>query len=310
MNNNGCQLDGYYNIMLHSMLFIITFPTLLLKRYRGEYPRKYKVFLLDVMKQLCVFIVFTTTSWDLGIYRGYKLNDFCAKYFIISITDIIVMAFSILAHTITQNFVRDYPKFKFISGNYYSFDYKSERLLRNWFYQAFIWVSLSLCSKLLMAAILNILDLPLYFVASLVLLPFRQKKYLETWFILILFPALINLVVVWVTDDFLLDPMHHLHDEIHVHAERKDHSSHVSNPIHNENEKQLWEPLLNNKNLADEETKHNTSDSYQLNMLSRLDIDITDHHLKSDALPRKSAKSIAENPIRRLTKLHKCSKRK
>jgi len=76
----------------------------------------------------------------------------------------------------------------------------------------------NLVSKLVMTFIVRVLEVPFYFAASMILLPFRASRRIETIVILIIFPIIVNVIVLWVTDSFIIDPMHHVHDKYHEHV--------------------------------------------------------------------------------------------
>jgi hypothetical protein len=43
----------------------------------------------------------------------------------------------------------------------------------------------------------------------MVLLPFKKSPRIEAFIVLVIFPIVTNLIVLWVIDEFLMDPTHH-----------------------------------------------------------------------------------------------------
>lgn len=120
-----------------------------------------------------------------------NIPDYCTAYFLVIVTDGVIVTFvSILLHLVVQNWLRNWNSTKFYTGNY-----SQGPALHNWLYQLGIWVMISLISKIIITKILLFCELPLYFAASMLLLPFRGNKGLETLVIMIIIPTIVNAIV-------------------------------------------------------------------------------------------------------------------
>lgn len=199
MGSYSCEYGGFNNIGVHLLVFIITFPILVLKWKMEDPKRTFNVWLMDISKQIVCLMVSLYT-----LVNSRDMKDYCIKYFVVILTDgIIANFFSLTLQAVVQNIFMNWRSMKFVSGNY-----TSEHLLLSWIYQITIWTTVCLISKFIVSLFVSQWEIPLYFAGSMVLLPFKRSPKIEAFIILVLFPIITNLIVLWVIDEFLMDPTH------------------------------------------------------------------------------------------------------
>jgi hypothetical protein len=182
------------------MVFIVTFPILILKWMVEEPRRTFNVWLMDISKQVMCLIVSLYT-----LVGSRDMKDYCIRYFVVILTDgIIVSFFSLTLLAIVQNMFMNWRTLKFTSGNY-----TREHILKSWIYQLSIWTLVCSISKFIVSQFVLFCEVPLYFASSMVLLPLKRNQNIETFIILVLLPTITNLIVLWVIDEFLMDPNSH-----------------------------------------------------------------------------------------------------
>lgn len=196
MITSGCYFDELTNVALHFGVFLLTFPILFLKRSTEVIQRPNKVWLMDVSKQVIVFVILNIK------FRIHK--DFCVGYFVETLIDGVLHTFmSILLLVITQNVIRSLKSKrlrKLESGNY-----TSKYLLTSWLLQWGIWLVIWLISKFVIIQVVYLWQGPLYFTGSLLLLPLKGNQTIQNIVVLMLIPLIINCSVLWVTDNYLMD---------------------------------------------------------------------------------------------------------
>jgi len=145
------------------------------------------------------------------LVESVNTKDYCTVYFMITITDGVITNFlSLTFLAVVQNLFNNWKSLKFTSGNYSQVSTTS-----SWLYQLLIWIVICIISKMIMSIITIVCEIPLFFAASMLLLPFRWNQNLETLIILVLLPTVANILVLWIMDEFLMDPnqvyFHHSH---------------------------------------------------------------------------------------------------
>jgi flagellar biosynthesis protein FlhB len=127
----------------------------------------------------------------------------------------VVTFFSLTLLAIVQNILMEWKKMRFISGNY-----TSEHMIASWLYQLTIWTLIWVFSSFIVSTLAMLLEVPLYFTASMILLVFGWISQISTftgvlgiisfveYLAQVLFPMVINIIVIWVIDEYLMDPTH------------------------------------------------------------------------------------------------------
>lgn len=158
----------------------------MLKWQTEETKRPFKVWAMDVSKQIVCVIVSVYT-----LVGSWNMKDYCTLYFIVIVTDgVFVNFFSLTLQAIVQNLFHNWQSLKYISGNY-----ASGRIFKSWLYQMCIWTVVCIISKLVVSKLVIWGEIPLYFAASMLLLPFRWNHTLETIIILFVIPCIANVIV-------------------------------------------------------------------------------------------------------------------
>lgn len=123
----------------------------------------------------------------------------CNWYFINLVVDVFMGTFlNIMAFKQIEILLSDSPKYRFQSGKY-----SKEGYFWSWCYQCSIWLLVNLTVKIFIILILFFNVEFFSFFTSWVLAPFQISPRAELVYIMIVFPAVLNGISFWITDNYL-----------------------------------------------------------------------------------------------------------
>lgn len=213
-DSKQCNLVGTLGIVIQITLMLVCCVALLYKRHIEKPKRSFLVFFLDLSKQ-----GFAQVSVHfVNIVISTKTKHECSSYLFISTFDtfvglgvnyVLLKAVSWLAEMYGISYL--------LSGNYFAdpnplgkeiIDSQADsRILKKmrvdykvWGMQAFMWCSIVLTSKLIMYAVEIRLELCIYLIHLLLSV---MPGVVKIVFVLVVAPAILNCVMVWIQDSLL-----------------------------------------------------------------------------------------------------------
>ena len=131
-------------------------------------------------------------------------EDFCVAYFVeIIINGIFLTTSWIILHIMTQKLIRVFQPNR--TSRMESGNYTAKWWLISWLLQLCVWIAVWITSKYIVAKLQGLFLSHLHYVSSFILLPLRNSSFLEMLVVLIIAPWIIDMIVLWITDDFLKD---------------------------------------------------------------------------------------------------------
>ena len=128
-----------------------------------------------------------------------EISNPCKWYFVIYTVDVVFCTFfNYLLLLGTEKIFSKYDTLKFKTGYY--------GLKLSWmeyFYQLFIWLTIVMTTKILLIIIIVPEKAWLGWIGDIVLNPFKNEPKLELIFVMIFYPMILNIIALWITDNFL-----------------------------------------------------------------------------------------------------------
>lgn len=216
---SGCNLTGGFGLMVQGLLFTICGMALLYKRHIEKPRRSFLIFTLDLSKQ-----GFAQMSVHFAnIFISKTITHECSSYLFISTFDTIFGLILNYLLLMVVNKIADTYGFKhLLSGNYFSDpnapNVPGKDVLQNdphahdkqlkdikinykiWFSQVLMWVFIVLSSKVVLYMCEIRLQVMIDIIHNLLeALPMNVKIV----FVLVIAPAIMNCVLVWIQDNLL-----------------------------------------------------------------------------------------------------------
>lgn len=203
---------------MQMVLGILSFSSLLLKR-RWEIPKRaWKIFLLDISKQAAQAFWAHTLNVILAVYLKLAVNkgNGCEWYFVNFSSDIfIVLALTLMIFQVVDWFATKYDILVLKSGVYlnmhdaqyiYRYTYKDLEKHINYkiyFLQLIVWLMIFTIAKLCVFWVVYENAEVLINGAIYILSVFKGHANLELFFIMMIYPFILNCCQYWVQDHFL-----------------------------------------------------------------------------------------------------------
>lgn len=217
-NIKQCELMDNIAITIQVILGILSFLSLFVKRHLEVPKRSFRIFTLDITKQLCGALWQHILNVGLAVYLQLKVNkgNGCDWYFINFICEIFFsVALTISMQSIISHYAEKYDILILQSGVYlsihdaqYIYRYTYEDLDKHinykvWFIQLVIWIMIVTISKL------TVFGLEYYFADEIItiginiLLVFYGHPVIELIVVMMIVPFVLNCVQYWVQDNVL-----------------------------------------------------------------------------------------------------------
>lgn len=199
LNLLPCKNVDSFGIFLQIFLAIASLSVLIIKRSIETRKRIWKVWVMDVSKQVITACIGHLINLFISEKIGKEYMNQCNWYFINLITDVLIGTFlNIMAFKQFESYFSNSEKYKFVSGEYYRGNSCGE-----WFYQTVIWFVITNMVKCFMVLLL-FMNLEFFsFFSSWILAPFLINPRIELIYVMILAPVLLNGWAFWMTDSYL-----------------------------------------------------------------------------------------------------------
>ncbi|TNV85424.1 hypothetical protein FGO68_gene7293 [Halteria grandinella] len=216
----SCQLLGSLGIVLQSLLFIISFSSLLIKRKldapKGQPPRSWTIFFMDISKQVfssgllhLYNILAARALSEEGMRKNGSDSQQCEWYFVNFTLDIMgIAAFSYLQIMLLNRVMIANGYQPVVMGQYTEVQSNNRNQLdsntrRTWFYQLCIWLAIVSISKFCILIIIFAFKEPILYAAILILFPIQKYPRLLLLVVMVLVPLAFNTLQFWIIDEFL-----------------------------------------------------------------------------------------------------------
>ncbi|PWN18402.1 hypothetical protein BCV69DRAFT_71933 [Microstroma glucosiphilum] len=213
VDNGNCRLLGPFALILQGLMGIMVMGTLVWKRQREKPRRPWKIWILDITKQMLgqLFVHILNVALSTLVAHVGEENP-CSLYFLNILIDTTLGVFIIyLTLRLTTHVLTDVWGLKgFVSGRYT--DRSPKRAGRSkkggrpkvayWFRQLGMYFFALLVMKVIVT-ILFVLFPFLFALGRWILSLFGEAKNIQVLFVMCLFPLAMNTLQFWLVDSFL-----------------------------------------------------------------------------------------------------------
>lgn len=208
VDSDNCKLMGPFALFVQAMMGILVIASLIYKRQRETPKRKWKIWMLDVSKQMLgqLFVHILNVVLSDFVASGGGENP-CSLYFLNILVDTTVGVFFIYItlRLITHLLTDVWGKEGFVSGQYTSTSsarHRNRPRIEYWLKQLASYLFVLLLMK--MAVLLLFAIFPFLFdMGSWLLGLFGNHKQVQVLFSMALFPLAMNIVQFWLIDSLL-----------------------------------------------------------------------------------------------------------
>ncbi|CAG9321148.1 unnamed protein product [Blepharisma stoltei] len=202
-----CHLFGEFGWLIQAILGMMSFSSLIIKRYVEKNRRSWKIWFMDTSKQAsstCLLHSLNLTAAYI-IGNAEEESNQCTWYFLNFTTDTLIgMGICYLFLYALEYILSFSSLLSFKSG-----DYGSPPRWGWWAYQLLLWLIIAVSMKILLVAIMIILHEFLEGVGDFILSPFVKYPNLELIMVMIIIPVILNSLMFWITDGFLKNTKKH-----------------------------------------------------------------------------------------------------
>lgn len=195
-----CQLFGVLGIIIQALLGLLSFSTLILKRYKDPKRRSWATWGLDTSKQAIGACYLHCVNLLLGEMFGGHGGNQCKWYFLNYLMDIFIGTFlNYIFLLAIEKLCSHFEALKFESGVYES----EKPIILQWFYQFMIWIAVLTLAKFAVIGV-GVLGINgLNWIGEILLTPFKIDPNFELIMVMVVFPFIMNAGQFWVQDNFL-----------------------------------------------------------------------------------------------------------
>lgn len=199
-----CELFGVLGIIIQALLGVLSFSTLIIKRYKDKKRRPWVIWGMDTSKQAFGACYGHALNLWVAVWLGSMAGSQCKWYFLNYLMDIVFgtclnyfFCFGI------EKICSYFPLLKFKSGVYYNKEDPTKPLFTKWIYQFTIWIFVLTLAKFMVILISFIAKNALDAFGDILLAPFRISPDFELVMIMVVLPFLMNATQFWIQDNFL-----------------------------------------------------------------------------------------------------------
>lgn len=192
-----CEIFGDFGWFIQGTLGLLSFSSLIVKRYLEKNPRTWKIWFFDASKQAVSSGLLHTLNLFLSSSAGSENQ--CTWYFLnFSIDTVLGMALCYLLLHGIEKCLNNFRLLSFKSGYYGEIPD-----VGMWVYQLFIWISIILSVKAIIWVVMVLFKQPLQFFGDVILFPFKGYPQIELVMVMVFIPLVLNSLIFWITDSFL-----------------------------------------------------------------------------------------------------------
>lgn len=209
MTTHGCNLVSETGIFIQMLLGALCLMSLLIKKATEKPSRRWKIFVYDTFKQmvgqLTIHFINIYLAMSLSEYKNDAKADQCAWYFLTFLIDLfpgllIIFCLSSLFDAVFTHIGAT----SLVSGNYIE-ESEGEIFVKYGVYwiQIVIWLFILVLTKLLLFGMQVPLVGVLSLIASVTLGVLNFSADFKLFFVMIIFPLCVNVLVFWISDNLL-----------------------------------------------------------------------------------------------------------
>jgi len=199
-----CELFSDFGWFVQVLLGIISFSSLLIKKYLDFQKRTWEVWFMDTSKQAISTAITHFLNLLLAYFFAGDEAKPCTWYFLSMFTDALLgtcLSFVLLKGL--QKTLEPHKELRFFTG-----DYGDPPCWLRYFYQVFWWVLVVLVAKMILVGTMVVLKRQIQAVGDFVLSPLDPYPKVELLCVMIVIPVILNAFMFWVTDGFLRKDTH------------------------------------------------------------------------------------------------------
>lgn len=200
------DVNDHFTSFVQFFLAFLAICSLWIKRMNEIPRRRFSTWFLDVSKQAVgaayghVLNMMVAAVIASNVRGEEQLEDQCAWYAINFLIDTTLGLFLAVMGLRLLDYVAATLEWKTLQN---SGVYTGDDGLLHWFHQLVAWLSILTFVKVILLFVLWIFSEPLAAVAKIIFKPLQANIRFELIFVMILFPAVMNILYFWITDTFL-----------------------------------------------------------------------------------------------------------
>jgi len=208
-----CSLLGdSFGYIVQTVLGIIAFSTLILKRYREpeHLRRSWETWLADSSKQAFGALVahFANVFISTGLAalaKQHGESNECLFYLVNFLADCLCgLLFNILLLRLVTHFATKHVHNDYIASGFYGEPFKFTK----WCAQLGVWTGVIIMSKILVTIVFVLpLKSPMYRIADVLFRPLRPFPQIQLILVMIVIPLVLNAITFWIQDQYLMRPL-------------------------------------------------------------------------------------------------------
>ena len=199
-----CELFGVLGIIIQALLGILSFSTLILKRYKDKKRRPWVIWGMDTSKQAFGACYGHGLNLWVAVWLGGLTDSPCKWYFLNYLMDIFFGTFLNYIFIFgIEKICSFFPLLKFKSGVYHKKEDPTKPLFSKWIYQFLIWIVVLTIAKFSVILVSYFGRDALDVFGDMILTPIRIDPNFELVMIMVVLPFMMNATQFWVQDNFL-----------------------------------------------------------------------------------------------------------
>ena len=202
MTNQCKLLEGMFSYCIQALLGLLALFFLLIKRYRENPKRSWTIWLMDVSKQcasgLCIHYIAILMSLLMASLTAPE-NE-CAWYFLVFVMDTVLGTFISYILLISTSFISNKYNIRSLLK---SGDYGIPPSKCIWIKQLIVWCIIVIISRLVTGFVIWCLHIPFGLFVNYIATIFINRPHLFLILIMIICPFMLNLIQIWIQDNFL-----------------------------------------------------------------------------------------------------------
>ena len=209
-SSEKCEMFGAFGVLIQTILGVLAFSILIVKRYVEKPRRPWKIWFYDVAKQVIssMFLHLFNLVLSAILSSDQENVDACVWYFVTIVLDCTLGAFlSYIFMWLTDGIAKSSDWTILKTGLYYEEYTKNNKkcyklVWKKYLSQLGVWLAITLICKLILLGMLKICKLFLVNLGTFFLSPFTNGKF-RLIMVMIVFPVILNAVYFWTADNIL-----------------------------------------------------------------------------------------------------------
>ena len=209
-SSSKCEMFGGFGVLIQTILGVLAFSILIVKRYVEKPRRAWKIWFYDVVKQVIssAFLHLFNLVLSAVLSSDEDDVDACVWYFVTIVLDCTLGAFlSYIFMWLMDGIAKSSDWTILKTGLYYEEYMKNNKkcyklVWKKYLSQLGVWLVITLVCKLILLAMLKICKLFLVNLGTFFLSPFTNGK-IRLVMVMIIIPVIFNALYFWTADNIL-----------------------------------------------------------------------------------------------------------